>query len=109
MAKAFGIADGDDGHRAAALVRQYFVEGWYPEGRKVAEDALVPSSALLKAMLINSGRDGNVGGYATHKKGKSSCFSATKSAMAHGSHSSQELEKFAPQIHHLIWALEKST
>jgi MYXO-CTERM domain-containing protein len=39
---------------AAALVRQYFMEGFYPSGAKAAGDALTPTAALLKAMLINS-------------------------------------------------------
>ena len=38
----------------AALVRQYFTEGWYPSGVKTAADAFVPSGALLKATLVNS-------------------------------------------------------
>ena len=38
---------------AALLVRQYFVDGFYPSGRRVARDSLVPSGALLKAALIN--------------------------------------------------------
>jgi hypothetical protein len=40
---------------AAALVRQYFTEGWYPVGRKVgAPLAFTPTGALLKAVLLNS-------------------------------------------------------
>jgi hypothetical protein len=47
---------------AAALVRQYFTDGFYPSGAKNPADALMPTAALLKAMLINgavsiSGRD----------------------------------------------------
>lgn len=38
---------------AAALIRQYFTEGWYPTGSKVPRNAFTPSAALLKAMLIN--------------------------------------------------------
>jgi subtilase family protein len=38
---------------SAALVRQYFTEGWYPSGTKIPGDALVPSAALTKAVLIN--------------------------------------------------------
>ena len=37
---------------AAALARQYFVEGRYPSGRARAADGLIPSSALLRAVLI---------------------------------------------------------
>ena len=39
---------------AAALVRQYFLEGWSVEGEKVAEDAVTPSGSLIKAVLLNS-------------------------------------------------------
>jgi hypothetical protein len=39
---------------AAALVRQYYGDGFYPSGTKQAGDALTPSAALLKATLINS-------------------------------------------------------
>jgi len=38
----------------AAIIRQYFREGWYPSGNKQANDSFLASSALLKAMLINS-------------------------------------------------------
>ena len=38
----------------AALVRQYFTDGFYPTGAADPADALVPSGALLKAALINS-------------------------------------------------------
>ena len=36
----------------AALVRQYFTEGFYPSGTRRAEDALTPSASLLKAVLL---------------------------------------------------------
>jgi hypothetical protein len=39
---------------AAALVRQYFREGWYPSGIRVPQNSMIPSGALMKAMLINS-------------------------------------------------------
>jgi hypothetical protein len=39
---------------AAALVRQYFTEGWYPSGKKNSEHQFVPSGALLKAVMLNS-------------------------------------------------------
>src|SRR5262249_19151906 len=39
---------------ASALVRQYFTDGFYPSGAKNAPDALQPTAALVKAMLINS-------------------------------------------------------
>ena len=39
---------------AGALARQYFREGWYPTGAPVPSDALVPSGALLRAVLLNA-------------------------------------------------------
>ena len=43
---------------AAALARQYFTDGYYPDGKKSEDDAakLIPMAALLKAVLVNSGR-----------------------------------------------------
>lgn len=41
----------------AVLVQQYFREGYYPSGSKNATNAFVPSGALIKAMLINSGKN----------------------------------------------------
>eukprot|EP01025_Chloroclados_australasicus_P006555 TRINITY_DN12102_c1_g1_i6.p1 TRINITY_DN12102_c1_g1~~TRINITY_DN12102_c1_g1_i6.p1 ORF type:complete len:1536 (+),score=207.86 TRINITY_DN12102_c1_g1_i6:163-4770(+) len=38
---------------AAILVRQYFVDGFYPSGFPNEEDSFNPSSALIKAVLIN--------------------------------------------------------
>lgn len=42
---------------AAALVRQYFTDGFYPTGAKVPANSLTPSGALLRAMLVNSSVD----------------------------------------------------
>lgn len=39
---------------AATLIRQYFLEGWYPTGIKTAANAFTPTGALLKAVLIVS-------------------------------------------------------
>jgi len=39
----------------AAIVRQYFTEGWYPSGTKTPGDAFTPSAALMKAVIINGG------------------------------------------------------
>jgi MYXO-CTERM domain-containing protein len=39
---------------AAALARQYFMDGFYPSGAKTPGNALTPTAALLKAILINS-------------------------------------------------------
>jgi len=41
----------------ATLLREYFADGYYPTGAKVAANALDPSSALLKATLINGAVD----------------------------------------------------
>ncbi len=38
----------------AALVRQYYLEGWYPTGTRQPHHQFTPSGALLKATLINS-------------------------------------------------------
>jgi hypothetical protein len=39
---------------AAAVVRQYFTEGWYPTGKKVRGNRRRPSGALLKATLLTA-------------------------------------------------------
>lgn len=41
---------------AAALVRQYYTDGFYPTGAAVASHTIHPSAALLKATLIASAR-----------------------------------------------------
>jgi len=40
---------------ALALIRQYYVEGYYPSGKKGLSDSFIPSGALLKATIINCG------------------------------------------------------
>jgi hypothetical protein len=47
---------------AAALVRQYYMNGWYPRGVAGSGPALVPSGALVKATLINSAVEVTGGG-----------------------------------------------
>ncbi|MBU5615388.1 S8 family serine peptidase [Geomonas azotofigens] len=42
---------------AAALVRQYFSQGFYPLGAPTPAKALLPSAALVKAVLINSAQE----------------------------------------------------
>jgi PKD repeat protein/subtilisin family serine protease len=37
----------------AALVRQYFLDGFYPEGVAIPGNSVSPSAALVRAMLIN--------------------------------------------------------
>ncbi|MEU7858307.1 S8 family serine peptidase [Nonomuraea sp. NPDC049141] len=40
---------------AAALVRQYFTQGWYPKGRPVDGNRIPsPSGALIRAVLLNA-------------------------------------------------------
>lgn len=41
----------------AALVRQYFMEGWHIAGRRELTRGFEPSSALVKAVLVASGVD----------------------------------------------------
>ncbi|HET7433848.1 MAG TPA: S8 family serine peptidase [Thermoanaerobaculia bacterium] len=41
---------------AAALVRQYYTDGFYPNGAKNAGTAMTPSAALMKATLIAAAR-----------------------------------------------------
>lgn len=41
---------------AAAIVRQYYLEGWYPTGARVAANAIAPSAALVKATLVAGAR-----------------------------------------------------
>jgi hypothetical protein len=41
---------------AAALVRQYYTDGFYPSGERRASDAMTPSAALLKASIIAAAR-----------------------------------------------------
>ncbi len=40
-----------------ALIRQYYVDGWYPSGAENTADGFTPSAALLKATLVNSGQN----------------------------------------------------
>lgn len=55
---------------AAALVRQYYTEGWYPTGTRQPHHAFVPSGALLKATLVNSTINmTGVAGYAGNQEG----------------------------------------
>ncbi len=41
---------------AAAIIRQYFVDGWYPSGAPVSGNSMNPSAALIRAILITSGQ-----------------------------------------------------
>lgn len=42
---------------SALLARQYFTDGFYPSGAKNAANTFTPSNALIKAILLNSGRN----------------------------------------------------
>lgn len=55
---------------AGALVRQYFMDGWYPTGAKVPANAFTPTGALVKAMLVNCGQDmTSIAGYPSNQEG----------------------------------------
>jgi hypothetical protein len=55
---------------AAALIRQYFTEGWYPTGTPQPHHAFVPSGALLKSMLLTSTIDmTGIVGYPSNQEG----------------------------------------
>jgi hypothetical protein len=41
----------------AALVRDYFLKGFYPTGTATPANAITPSGALVKAMILASGED----------------------------------------------------
>lgn len=54
----------------AALIRQYFVEGFYPTGTRQPHDGFVPTGALLKAALLNSTADiAATAGYPSDEEG----------------------------------------
>ncbi len=42
---------------SGALVRQYYMDGFYPSGAPVMGDGFTPTGALIKATLLNSGVD----------------------------------------------------
>jgi len=53
-----------------ALIRQYFMEGWYPTGIENPSDAFTPSGALIKATLLNSAVDmTGPAGYPSNQEG----------------------------------------
>lgn len=55
---------------AALLVRQYFTDGYYPTGVAGENAPIVPSGALLRAVLMNSAADmTGVSGYPSHREG----------------------------------------
>lgn len=42
---------------SVALIREYYMTGWYPTGTRDLAKGFVPSAALVKATLINSARE----------------------------------------------------
>jgi len=53
-----------------ALVRQYYMDGFYPSGAANAPDGFTPTGALMKATLLNSGVDmTGESGYPTNLEG----------------------------------------
>ena len=54
----------------AALVKQYFEDGYYPTGSPVASNGFIPSGALLRAVLANSAVDmTGISGYLGNQEG----------------------------------------
>lgn len=55
---------------AGALIRQYFMDGFYPSGVATPADAYEPTGALIKAVLINTCMDmTGVAGYPSNAEG----------------------------------------
>jgi subtilisin family serine protease len=55
---------------AGAIIRQYFMEGWYPGGAPSEDHSFTPTGALLRAALLNSTIDlAGVDGYPSDKEG----------------------------------------
>lgn len=54
----------------AALIRQYYTDGFYPSGAANGSDAFTPSGALIKATLLNSAVDmTGISGYPSNAEG----------------------------------------
>lgn len=54
----------------AALVRQYFIDGYYPTGIPGDNPSLVPTGALMRAVLLNATRDmTSISGYPSNLEG----------------------------------------
>jgi hypothetical protein len=55
---------------AAALVREYFMDGFHPSGVATPADSFVPTGALVKAVLVNTAQDmTGVTGYPSNLEG----------------------------------------
>ncbi len=52
----------------ALLARQYFMDGFYPSGTRNPDDGFTPSSALVRAVMVNSSRnlEGDILNYGGH-------------------------------------------
>lgn len=54
----------------AALVRQYFTDGYFPTGAAVPGDSYTPTGSLIKAMLLNGTVDmTGIAGYPSNQEG----------------------------------------
>ncbi len=53
---------------AAAMVRQYFIDGWYPTGTRIPGNGFVPSAALVRTVLMAGAFElpGNTAGQHSH-------------------------------------------
>ncbi|MGV6815144.1 MAG: S8 family serine peptidase [Phycisphaerales bacterium] len=55
---------------SAALVRQYYEDGYYPSGLAESQDGFTPSGTLLKATLLNSAVDmTGISGFPSNREG----------------------------------------
>jgi hypothetical protein len=55
---------------AAALVREYFMDGFYPTGVAVPANAFTPTGSLIKAVLVNTAQDmTGITGYPSNQEG----------------------------------------
>src|SRR5204862_2571552 len=53
----------------ALLVRQYYMDGYYPTGTAGTGTPLTPSGALIRATLMNTGQDMAPAGYPSNAEG----------------------------------------
>lgn len=55
---------------AAVLVRQYFTDGYYPTGEPAANPQIIPTGALMRAVMLNATRDmTSIAGYPSNLEG----------------------------------------
>ena len=72
---------------AAALVRDYFTQGFHPTGAAVSGNAMAPTAALVKAVLVNGARESTGAGSDANGEGR-------------WPNSSQGRSPFSPQAEH---------